>query len=88
MNTDFLEKLRLLLYFCFNEQFEEINFGGKPGPIEIVSYAGKTYSGKTFWGRFKLADQFAVIDWVEISIDGKFHRFTYHPELEEPFVRN
>ena len=86
MNTDFSEKLNFFLWFCFKEQIKEIKFGGRPGPIKIVSYDGKTFSGKKIWGRFELADQFAIIDWVEINIGGKFYKFSYHPEIEEPFL--
>lgn len=88
MNEQFHEKMEFFLDFCFKEEIREIRFRGRAGPIEIVKYDGVTKAGEIFWGQFRLADEFALIDWIEIHLQGQFYKFSYEPELEEPFVRH
>jgi len=86
MNEQFTAVVKQLLEAKFEQELEVVYFGGKPGKIENVPFHGYLKSQKRFWGKFKLADQFALVEWIEIYFDGQFHHFSYEPELEEPFV--
>jgi hypothetical protein len=87
MNKQFTELIQQLLENNFDQKiFGEVKFWGNSGLIEIVPFSGRTNYLKVFWGRLKLADQFALIDWIEINLGGKFYCFTYEPECEEQFI--
>ncbi len=88
MNERFTELVGQLLHNNFQEDLDTVNFRGKAGQIKILPFDGSTKSIKRFWGRLELADENSLCWWIEININGKFHRFSYQPELEEPFVRN
>ena len=87
MNTAFEERIALLLKFHFNDSIKEIKFEEKSRPTEVVLYHGATQTNKRFWGKFSLTDSFSLMDWIEINIDGQYHKFSHEPEMEEPFVR-
>ena len=88
MNKQFTELIGQLLGNNFQEELSTIKFGGKAGEIKIVPFDGCTKSEKIFWGKFELADQYSLFWWIEININGKFHRFSHQPEIEEPFISN
>lgn len=88
MNEQFANLVGQLLGDNFQEELYTIKFGGKAGEIKIVPFDGYTKSVKRFWGKLELADKDSLCWWIEIYIDGKFHRFPYQPIMEEPFVRN
>lgn len=88
MKEQFTELVGQLLVNNFQEELYTIKFVDRIGEIKIVHFDGYTKSAKRFWGKLELADQDSLCRWVEIYIDGKFHKFSYYPEIEEPFVRN
>jgi len=86
MNEKFSNLVGQLLSDNFQEVLYTIVFGGKSGEIKILPFHGYTQSSKRFWGKLELADEHSLCSWIEIYIDGNFHRFSHEPELEEPFV--
>lgn len=86
MNERFENLVGQLLRDNFQEELYTITFRGKAGIIKIVPFDGYTKSVKRFWGKLELADEHSLCWWIEIYINGKFHRFSHEPELEEPFV--
>ena len=85
MNEQFSELVGQLLKDNFQEELYTIKFGGKAGEIKIVPFDGYTKSTKRFWGKLELADHLDLINWIEINIDGKSHRFDYKSDTRESF---